>query len=316
MTPMFPGKRGFTRRHFVHQHAQRKQVRPRFERLSSCLLRRHMRHSPHRCPRTRQVLLHTDRGRRCLSRPLKICNSSGYLRESEIQDFRVSPLGHEKVRRLYVSVNELEKIIQKLMVKKVGERYQSAAELRAALKGLRAKRSSQSVPAVAVVGHWMRRPAVWLPNRSAGSIGPGGRRSRLQALRASAMGERRGDSASGGVLDRETQKTQVIPGMEEGDFTDRWTEDGQGLVVTKSTPWGGEIWRLDVGTRKRTLLLRMELSDKAGSNFDLRMLYAEKSKTYAYDVRRILSELYGRRGWSRRRRMRVLGIICQRNGWQ
>ena len=102
----------------------------------------------------------------------------------------------------------------------------------------------------------------------------------------------RNGAAQAVVLDRDTQKTPVIPGMEEGDFADRWTEDGQGLMVTKSTPWGGEIWRVDVGTGKRTLLLRMELSDKAGSNFNLRMLYAEESKTHGYDVRRILSELY------------------------
>jgi hypothetical protein len=47
-----------------------------------------------------------------------------------------------------------------------------------------------------------------------------------------------------------------------------------------------------VGSGKRNLLQKFELEDKAGSSVNMRALYAERSKTYVYNVRRILSNLY------------------------
>ena len=94
------------------------------------------------------------------------------------------------------------------------------------------------------------------------------------------------------VFDKDTQKVRAIPGIGTRDDIGQWTKDGEALVVTTSTPWEAEIYRVEVATGKRNLLQRLELSDKAGSNFDISVAYAEDSKTYVYTVRRIFSSLY------------------------
>ena len=72
----------------------------------------------------------------------------------------------------------------------------------------------------------------------------------------------------------------------------KWSEDGQALQVTASTPWHAEVYRVDVATGKRTLLEKMELSEKAGSSVNLKIYYSELRKTYVYNDRRIYSNLY------------------------
>ena len=94
------------------------------------------------------------------------------------------------------------------------------------------------------------------------------------------------------VFDKETQKMQTIPGISPDESIMRWSEDGQAVLVGASTPWQAEVYRVDVGTGKRSLLQKMELSEKAGSSVNLRIYYSERSKTYVYDSRRILSTLY------------------------
>jgi serine/threonine protein kinase/Tol biopolymer transport system component len=94
------------------------------------------------------------------------------------------------------------------------------------------------------------------------------------------------------VFDQDTQKMQPIPGIGPQDAFEAWTADGQALIVTTSTPWEAQIYRLEVTTGKKTLLQKLELTDKAGSTFRLRAFYAEQSKTYAYNSRRVLDSLY------------------------
>jgi hypothetical protein len=102
------------------------------------------------------------------------------------------------------------------------------------------------------------------------------------------------------ILDATTQQMRKIPNvvadassqLSPDQFGEVWTDDGQGLIITKSTLFGGEIYRFDVDTGKSTLLQKIELQDKAGSLFRLRILYSPKSKTYVYRVSRILSKLY------------------------
>jgi hypothetical protein len=84
------------------------------------------------------------------------------------------------------------------------------------------------------------------------------------------------------VLNRETQKVQLIRGIEPHDRIEKWTKDGQALLVTTATPWGAQIYRLEVASGKKTLLQKVELSEKAGSIFNMRAYYAEDNKTYVY----------------------------------
>jgi eukaryotic-like serine/threonine-protein kinase len=102
----------------------------------------------------------------------------------------------------------------------------------------------------------------------------------------------RNSSAEAVVFDRETQKMQVIPGVGPGDQFQTWTEDGQGLLVSSATPWEARMYRLEVATGKRTLLQTVEPSVKAGSMQNVRLSYAEDSKTYAYSTLRVQGTLY------------------------
>ncbi len=103
-----------------------------------------------------------------------------------------------------------------------------------------------------------------------------------------------GRNASGEpvVFDRETQKLQVLQGVEPHYQIENWTEDGKGLLVVSATPREARIYRVDIATGKRTLLQTVEPSEKAGSNQDVRVVYAEDSKTYAYSTVRVLGTLY------------------------
>jgi hypothetical protein len=94
------------------------------------------------------------------------------------------------------------------------------------------------------------------------------------------------------VFDRETQKMHVVPAIESPEVFDKWTEDGQSLLVSSGTPAAVRMYRVEVATGKRTLLQTVELSEKAGSMLKLRLRYNEDSKTYVYDTRRILGSLY------------------------
>jgi Tol biopolymer transport system component len=94
------------------------------------------------------------------------------------------------------------------------------------------------------------------------------------------------------IFDTSTKKLQAIPGIGPGESVQGWTDDGQALLLTASTPWEAQIYRVEVGSGKRNLLQKFELEDKAGSSLNMRALYEERSKTYVYNVRRILSNLY------------------------
>jgi Tol biopolymer transport system component len=102
----------------------------------------------------------------------------------------------------------------------------------------------------------------------------------------------RNSSAEAVVFDRETQKLQVIPGVEPREELAKWTKDGQALLVYSPTPWEARIYRVEAATGKRTLLQTVEPGEKAGSTLPLRLAYAEDSKTYVYCTVRILGNLY------------------------
>ena len=102
----------------------------------------------------------------------------------------------------------------------------------------------------------------------------------------------RNASAEAVVFDRETQKLQVIPGLEPGEVLAKWTEDGQALLVYSAAPWETRVYRVEAATGKRTLLQTVEPHEKAGAILPMRLAYAERSKTYVYSTIRILGTLY------------------------
>jgi eukaryotic-like serine/threonine-protein kinase len=94
------------------------------------------------------------------------------------------------------------------------------------------------------------------------------------------------------VFEMDTQKIQVVPGVDASEVLQSWTEDGQGLFVYSATPWQAQVFRIEVATGKRTLLQTVEPRDKAGSVIPLRLAYAERSKTCVYGDARVLGTLY------------------------
>ena len=102
----------------------------------------------------------------------------------------------------------------------------------------------------------------------------------------------RNASAEVVVFDRETQKLQVVPGIEPQESVAHWTLDGQGFFVYSATPWEARIYRVEAATGKRTLVQTVEPGEKAGSIMPMRLAYAEGSKTYVYSTVRILGILY------------------------
>jgi len=94
------------------------------------------------------------------------------------------------------------------------------------------------------------------------------------------------------VFNLEKQSKETVPGLHPNEEVQRWTEDGQGLLIVSATPRGAEVYRVDAGNWKRTLLKEVEVGDTAGSTAPVTLLYAEKSKTYVYCVKRVLGSLY------------------------
>jgi hypothetical protein len=85
---------------------------------------------------------------------------------------------------------------------------------------------------------------------------------------------------------------QVIPGIRPNEESDNWTNDGQALLVSSGTPWEAHVDRVELANGKRTLLKRVELAEKAGSNLNVGLTYSEGNKTCVYNTRRILGTLY------------------------
>lgn len=94
------------------------------------------------------------------------------------------------------------------------------------------------------------------------------------------------------VFDRESQKLEVIPGVEPQEEFSVWTEDGRALITYTSTPSSARIYRIDVATGQRTLLQPIDAAEKAGLITPIRVAYAVHAKTFAYSTIRILGNLY------------------------
>jgi hypothetical protein len=91
---------------------------------------------------------------------------------------------------------------------------------------------------------------------------------------------------------RNRQKAQLIPGIGQQDHIEQWTKDGQALLVTAASPGEAQMYRVAVPSGKKTLLQKVELSEKAGSTYNVRAYYVEDTKTYVYNTRRVLGSLY------------------------
>jgi DNA-binding beta-propeller fold protein YncE len=103
---------------------------------------------------------------------------------------------------------------------------------------------------------------------------------------------RNATSGAAEVFDSDTQKVQEIPGVGPEERFEKWTLDGEALLVSTETTSEARMYRVEVPTGKRTLLQTVQPSDRAGELAAVKLSYAEGSKTYVYSTVRSMATLY------------------------
>ncbi len=99
-------------------------------------------------------------------------------------------------------------------------------------------------------------------------------------------------SGAGRIIPFEGGEARPLPGVGAGDFVLRWTEDGRGLFVTRSTGLPARIERVDVATGQRTLWKELLPTDRAGLVDVGRYFFSADGRSYVYSYRRNISTLY------------------------
>ncbi len=80
--------------------------------------------------------------------------------------------------------------------------------------------------------------------------------------------------------------------FESQDVPIRWTADGKGLYVFKRQGLPARIFRMDVATRKKELVKEFMPADPGGMTGFMTVTMTPDAKTFAFNYRRRLSELY------------------------
>jgi Tol biopolymer transport system component len=84
---------------------------------------------------------------------------------------------------------------------------------------------------------------------------------------------------------------KLVPGLQPDEFVTDWSSDGGSLfVMTRQVP--AQVFRVDLGTGKRTFWRSFEPSDAAGIDSVTRVLISADNKAYVYGYIRTLSDLY------------------------
>ena len=84
----------------------------------------------------------------------------------------------------------------------------------------------------------------------------------------------------------------MAPRVEPGEVTVRWTADGRGLYVTRSSAMPLVVYRLDLATGRREPVHSFAPPDPAGLISVGPVLLSADGKSYVYSYRRILDDLY------------------------
>jgi hypothetical protein len=87
-----------------------------------------------------------------------------------------------------------------------------------------------------------------------------------------------------------------VPGYEDDDVVIRWADDGHSLFVFKRNEIPARVFRLDIETGKRTPWLELMPADPAGVTRIPLIAMSADGRSYAYNFRRELSDLYLIRG--------------------
>jgi Tol biopolymer transport system component len=82
-----------------------------------------------------------------------------------------------------------------------------------------------------------------------------------------------------------------LPGVVDGDYPIRWSQDGAGFFVSHGD-FPVDLVRIDVSSGRRTLIRRITPADPAGVTQLRSFVLTPDARTYAYGCSRVLSDLY------------------------
>jgi len=92
-------------------------------------------------------------------------------------------------------------------------------------------------------------------------------------------------------------ESRAIPGAERGDMPARFTSDGQSVYVFRLGELPARIFKIDLATGQRKLWKEISPGDRAGLTYGIRnLLPTPDGRSYAYSLRRVISELYAAEG--------------------
>jgi DNA-binding winged helix-turn-helix (wHTH) protein/Tol biopolymer transport system component len=84
-----------------------------------------------------------------------------------------------------------------------------------------------------------------------------------------------------------------VKGVEQGDLPVRWTQDGKGLLISRTENLPVRIYTLDLATGRRRLIRELAPRDPAGVISDISQAYATADATsFVYSYYRLDSDLY------------------------
>jgi len=102
-------------------------------------------------------------------------------------------------------------------------------------------------------------------------------------------------SKPGGIwfVQREGQPTaQAVTGLTADDQVIQWSADGRAVYVYRPTTVPFRLERLDLASGRRTLIREVGLADRAGVLYGLGAALADDARAYAYDYKRMTSQLF------------------------
>jgi Tol biopolymer transport system component len=100
------------------------------------------------------------------------------------------------------------------------------------------------------------------------------------------------ESGPGRTIPFDGGASRPLPGVAAGETILRWSGDGGGVFVARTTTLPGRIERVDVATGKRTLVKELLPADRAGLVDVGYVLVSADGGSYVYSYRRNLAALY------------------------
>ena len=83
-----------------------------------------------------------------------------------------------------------------------------------------------------------------------------------------------------------------MPGLTTDDQVIRWSADGRSVYVFRPTNVPFRIERLDLASGRRVLIREVAPADRTGVLYGLGAALTDDTRSYAYDYKRMTSQLF------------------------